>query len=93
MDSVSETAHLQRVCDNLYSECLKQMDELAMVITNGELQMTDDERINRIERIYADMQSNLVFIQSFGSSVALLSRQRLHEGYELLLSKMLNGIR
>jgi hypothetical protein len=64
-----------------------------MVITSGELQMKDDERINRIEKIYTDMQEKVAFLGYFGSSVFRLSKSRLHEKFEIALSQQLNGVK
>jgi hypothetical protein len=77
----------------LLLESLKNIDELIMVITFGELQMKDDERINRIEKIYADMQEKQVFIRSFGSSLVRLLKGRSHEKFEIELSKKLNNVK
>ena len=87
-----ELANLKKVCDKLLSECLRNIDELVMVTTSGELEMKDDERIKRIEKIYADMQDNYVFFRSFSGSMAQLSNQRLREKLEIELSEKLNGL-
>lgn len=88
-----EIAYLENVCNKLLLESLKNIDELTMVITSGELQMKDDERINRIEKIYADMKEKQVFLRSFGSSVVRLSKSRSHEKFEIELSKTLNNVK
>ena len=88
-----EIAYLENICNKLLLESLKNIDELIMVITSGELQMKDDERINRIEKIYADMQEKQVFIRSFGSSLVRLLKSRSHEKFEIELSKTLNHVK
>lgn len=87
-----EIEYLQTVCDNLFAECLKDIDELTMVVTSGKLEMKDDERIRRIEKIYAEMQDKQSFLLSFGNRAILLSKQRQHEQSEVFLSQKLNGI-
>ena len=86
-----EMAYLENVCNKLLRESSKNIDELIMIITSGELQMTDDERINRIEKIYKDMQEKQFFIRSFGSSVIGLLKNRSYEKIEIGLSKTLNN--
>ncbi len=87
-----EIDHVVKICDHVLSECLKNMDELTMIITSGELEMRDDERIKRIETIYTTMQDKSVFIQSFGNSITMLARQRIHEKLEVETSKNIHGL-
>ena len=37
------------------------------LITDGEQQMKDDERIKRIDKLYADMQDKQMFVQVFSA--------------------------
>lgn len=91
--SREEIDYVVKICDHLLAECLKNMDELTVIITSGALEMKDDERIYRIETIYSNMQDKSVFLLSFGNSVSMLSKQRLHEIFEVELSKELNGLK
>jgi hypothetical protein len=88
-----EIAYLENVCNKLLLESLKNIDELIMVITSGELQMKDDERINQIEKIYADMKEKQVFFRSFGSSLIRLLKNRSHEKFEIELFKTLKNVK
>ena len=86
-----ELDYCKNVFDYLLSECLRNIDELMMVITSGELEMTDDERVKRIERIYLDMQDKSAFTASFSNEMSLLAMQRLSEQTEINYSKKING--
>jgi hypothetical protein len=90
--SPGEIDYVVKTCDHLLSECLKNMEELILVITSGQLEMKDDERIKMIETIYAAMQEKSVFLLSFGNSVTTLSKQRLYDKIELELSEKINDI-
>ncbi len=68
------------------------MDELIMVITSEELEMTDDERIKRIEKIHLEMQDDSDFLQSFGNSVTMLWKQRFRDQSEIKISRKLGGL-
>jgi len=87
-----EIDYIVKICDHLLSECLENMDELIVIITSGELEMKDDERIKRIETIFTTMQDKSVFIQSFGNSITMLAKQRIHEKLEVEMSKKLDGL-
>lgn len=95
---INELDQIKLVFENLLDECLENVDELYLVITNGELQpdgyrMTDDERINRIDQIHAEMQANYSFCKSFGNECLVLAMQRLNEQVEIKVGKQLNDIK
>ena len=46
-----ELEHLAKVYSNLFNASLQNLDELSLVITAGKLRMSDDERLQAIDRI------------------------------------------
>lgn len=91
--NTDELKYVERTGEKIISECLETINELMTVITSGEVEMKDDERIRRIEKIYAQTQEQYVFQQSFGNSVTMLSKQRLRERLEIEASIHLNGLK
>jgi hypothetical protein len=91
--NADELDHSKTVFENLLEECLKNVDELYIVITSGELQMRDDERIKRIDQIYANMQASYAFCKSFGNECSVLALQRLKEQVEINVATKLNGVK
>jgi hypothetical protein len=89
----TEITYLQGVFNTLLSDCAKNLDELFSLITNGNLQMKNDERIKAIDKIYADMQDKQVFVRSFINNAAGLSVQRSNEENDIIISKKLNGLK
>ena len=90
--NVDELDYCKAVFENLLDGCLENMDELYLVITSDELQMTDDERIKRIDQLYTDMQDKYSFYQSFSEECSVLAMQRLSEQVGIIMSKKLNGL-
>lgn len=88
----NELDYSKTVFENLLEECLKDMDELHLIIISNELQMKDDERINRIDRLYWGMQDKYSFCQSFSGECSALTMQRLAEQAEINTSKTLNAV-
>ena len=88
----TEIIYLQRVLNSILSDCAKNMDELFGLISNGNLQMKDDERIKAIDKLYADMQDKQQFSRSFCNSATGLSIQRSNEKNDIIISKKLNGL-
>jgi hypothetical protein len=75
----SELDYLGKVYGQLFSQSLENLDQLIMVITAGKLRMSDDERLQAIDRIHADTQDKLVFLRSFNRETGILNVQRQKE--------------
>jgi hypothetical protein len=89
----AELDHCKQVFDNLLNECMKTVEELILVTTSGKLEMKDDERLQRIDRLYADVQDKYSFACAFSEDMGLLAVQRLGEQMEINRSKLINGIK
>lgn len=83
---------MDNVYTNLFSKSLQNLEELTMVITAGKLRMSDDERINAIDRIYNDIADKLVFLRTFNKENNVLAIQRGREMVDTKVSKKLNGL-
>ena len=91
--TLSEINYLQSVFNKLLSDCANNLDELLNLVTNGNLQMKDDERIKAINKIYVDMQDKQQFVRAFTNNAAGLSIQRSNEENDIIISKKLNGLK
>ncbi|MFC3365363.1 hypothetical protein ACFOG5_19490 [Pedobacter fastidiosus] len=72
----TEIGYLGRVYKQLFEQSIDNLDELAMVITSAKLRMSDDERLQAIDRIFLDVQDKLVFLRDFNSKATTLSLAR-----------------
>lgn len=72
----TEIDYLGRVYKQLFDQSIDNLDELAMVITSSKLRMSDDERLQAIDRIFEDVQDRLVFLRDFNSKATSLSLAR-----------------
>jgi len=71
--------HLEYIRDvkaGIIADCLNDLEELYLLITSGKAEMSDDERIERLNRIYADMQDKSAFAQDFYNKADLFLRTR-----------------
>lgn len=91
--TTSEIDYLGKVYTNLFNESVKNLDELAMVITSGQLRMSDDERIKAIDQIFTRIEDQYSFLRSFNNSTALLSLQRTSEQEDVDVSRKLYDIK
>jgi hypothetical protein len=91
--TTDELDYCKKVFDNLMDECIKNIEELLMVITSDVLEMKDDERLKRVDKIYLEMLDKYSFCSSFSEEMGLLSVQRLGGQIEINRSKLINGLK
>lgn len=77
--NVQELQYLSRVYDNLFKSSLKNLDELTNIVTAGKLRMSDDERLQSIDRLHAEMEDKVLFLRHFNSEASVLALQRARE--------------
>jgi len=88
-----EIKYIGKVYSNLLVESLKCLDELSMVITAGKLRMSDDERLQAIDRIYNEIVDQFSFLQDFNNGTAVLSVQREKDMQDIDISRKLYNIK
>lgn len=89
----NELDYISGVYKNLFNESVSDLDALLMVVTAGTFRMSDDERLQAIDKIYNGMESKLLFLRHFNSSAHLLALQRLKDYGELNGLKSLHGVK
>lgn len=91
--SGGELSYIGRVFSRLLNDCDKTLDELITITTDGKLEMKDDERMARIDRLYLDMQDKFTFSQTFSNDARSLGASRLKEKSDVQTSRVLQGIK
>lgn len=81
--TASELRYLESVYTYLVKQSLRNLDELAMIVTASKLRMTDDERLKAVDRIFLDMESKLSFLRYFNNSTQMLAMQRARENSDV----------
>ena len=74
--TASELRYLESVYTYLVKQSVRNLDELAMIVTASKLRMTDEERLKAIDRIFLEMESKLSFLRYFNNSTQMLAMQR-----------------
>ncbi len=91
--TVAELEYIGKVYQNLFQQSIQGLDELAMVITAKKLRMSDDERLQAIDKIYASIEDQYSFLKDFNGNTAILSLQRKSERADLKMSKSIHGLK
>lgn len=89
----SETAYTDGVYNRLLEDCLKTIEALIAVTTNGEAEMKDDERLKQIDGLYTDMQGKYTFAKAFADGTKLLAVSRVREKTDIQTIQNLHGIK
>ena len=74
--SPDELAYMLGVYNNLVNASLKNLGNLAMVLSDSQMRMNDAERLAAIDRIFVDSRSQLDFLDSFNDHNYRLAFQR-----------------
>lgn len=88
----NELSYLQSVYDNLLKECKKDIDALTLVLTPGKMQLTDQQRLDRLDRLYTSMKDKYAFAGDFTSKCRKLALGRQQAKQEKEQLKKIYGI-
>jgi hypothetical protein len=92
MFNESELQYIGNVYQHLFKESTENMNALIMVVTAGQLRMSDDERLTMIDRLYDEMWNKLSFLRYFNQDNHVLALQRLKESAEIKNVKKMHGL-
>ncbi|WP_121356769.1 TerB family tellurite resistance protein [Flavisolibacter nicotianae] len=90
--SVEELTYMKTVFENLFNQSVKNIEALIMVITDGKLRMSDDERLTSIDAIWKEASDQLTFLRHFNQDTKLLALQRAKASADAQLQKKLFSI-
>ena len=71
-----ELSYLLSVYNNLITQSLKSLSDLALVLSDNQLRMSDAERLLAIDRIFESSQGQLTFLRSFNDHNYRLASSR-----------------
>lgn len=91
--TAAEIEYMGNVFSNLLYEVVQNTDDLAMVITAGQLRMSDDERLKAIDQLYEEAADQYSFLNEFTNSTAVLALQREKERLDIDLMRKIHGVK
>jgi len=87
-----EAAYLEKTYDRLFQRSKQGIESLTMVLTDNQLRLSDDGRMQTIDRIYEDITGQLRFLRQFDNAVSLQAVQRLKEAGDRSTLQKIYGI-
>lgn len=89
--TANEQAYIGSVQQNVLNQCNQDITDLQNVLTPGKLVMSDDERIQRINKLAAATKDKYLFTCHFTSQVKLLAVSRTQDNNEVQTLNQLYG--
>lgn len=80
--SATEAEYIVRVNKRLLQATKDNIEELFALVTSGQYELSDDERIKRIEALHKSMQEKYGFVQWFSDQAGLVAANRRREKQE-----------
>jgi hypothetical protein len=91
--TVEEQNLCRRTLINLFDECKRSVDEFVQLMTAGELELKEEERINRLQQLQQRTVRLEVSVRSFSEQIQLFSLDRRQQQHSVELSKKLNNLK
>jgi hypothetical protein len=71
-----ELGYMDGMYTTLYDRSLQSLDELTMTLTDGELRMSDAQRLDAIDRVYRDISGQLRAVRTLNNELSVQILQR-----------------
>jgi hypothetical protein len=88
-----EKDYVSKVISNLLAACSANLGELTLLTTDDSLQLKDNERLDRINSLYIDMQDKYAFSKYFLNTVQLLELSRAKNESDIKSLQLLYDIK
>lgn len=88
-----EMDYIFKVFEGVLNDCSGIVMDLTAVVAANSLEMKDDERLRRVDALYANMQDAYTFSESFGTEIKLLNLQRKKEASDVQTSRALHDLK
>ena len=87
-----EWSYIENVYTQLLNGCLDLLTELTDLTTDAQLNLKDDERITRIDRVYREVSNRYQFEQVFSMQASMLCLARNKEVHDVEVQQKINQI-
>ena len=88
----NELDYIERTFNHLIDNCSDTLDQLLIITTDTKLEMKDDQRIERIDRLYKVMIEHYSFCKDFSQDINLITLSKVMEKNDAKQSEILLGL-
>lgn len=89
----TEIDYIYNVFTHLLDDCSNDLTELINLTTAGKYQLTDEERLKRLNVLYGSMQNKYAFEQSFCNQTNTMALARMKDGNDATMLQHLYNIK
>lgn len=90
--TIDNRRYIATVQNKVLTECDADIAELQLIMTSGKAEMTDDERIKRLDQVYSRIKDKYAFTLSFCNQVKTLLLQKTQYEQSIQTLRRLYGI-
>ncbi|MFB6457055.1 hypothetical protein ACE38W_17425 [Chitinophaga sp. Hz27] len=91
--NAEDVAYINTVMQNIQRENEGSLSQFMAVAVPGKLQLTDDQRLSRLDGIYADVSDRDEFVNTFLQELLVLKRQRINEKSDANMVRQIYGLK
>ncbi|MBS1525309.1 MAG: TerB family tellurite resistance protein [Bacteroidetes bacterium] len=91
--SVEEISYMTDVYNNLVSQSLQNLSELTMILSDNQMRMSDNDRLQAIDRLYASGHDQLTFLRQFDNNTQSIAIQRAEQAGDYNTLQQVYGIK
>lgn len=77
--SEDSRTYIDDVRENVLAECAKDLEELLLAVTSDKVEMTEDQRLQRLDKVHESMTDRSAFVRHFTAQVRTLIAQKERE--------------
>lgn len=88
----NELDYIARSFERLFEHCDDSLDELISLTTDAELQMKDDQRLERIDGLYDSMVAHYTFCLAFSNEIKQLALGKTKGRKDVQLGRLMSGL-
>lgn len=88
-----ELDYIEKTFGHLIENCNETLDQLLIISTDTKLEMTDDQRIERIDELHKTMMENYSFCENFNREIRVLSLSKRKDKNDVKQSLNLLGLK
>ncbi|QJB29923.1 hypothetical protein HF329_00805 [Chitinophaga oryzae] len=85
--------YARQVFDGIKAENKSALDDLLLVISDDHLQLSDDQRLSRIDQLYMVIKDRAAFVSTFTRQVSMLMWQRRGEIVDVEMARIVYGLK
>lgn len=91
--STGDVEYILSVLENVKTENDKSIEDFLLIITPDELQLSDSERLDRLELLYGKVLDRQSFLSSFRGEIKILESQRRVDLKDIEVQRILYGLK